>query len=339
MPRNKKYQTEFCVNSFGSLCVLAQQDGLRKLEQSGFNEENPCHIYMIARRPRIMIDPTSIRIERDYIYGQFLIQEGGEITSEKFAISNLAGRNLRFECPYPHTEYFFYDEKDAVLASGKTALLLQSLQGDFSKYLSLEVLYVGQSYGVEGVRSAPQRLQNHSTLQEIYAEAIRKTPDKEIWLVLWGFTPTVLLGIDGISKTFDKSDDEDNLHIRKFYNDFISEQQLINFTEAALIRYFEPAYNQIFKNTFPNPAHSTYSDCYNLDIYSVNVELQTEEINCQLYSPKVAPKWVHLASFILHNSRERKSYSTQLYPTPLGDGLLTMPRLDRKVLALFLCPS
>jgi len=293
---------------FGSLCVLAQQDGLEKLDRSGFGEENPCHIYMIARRPRIMIDPDSVRFEGELIYGQFLIQEGKDVIPEQFVFQNFIEPNLRFDCPYPHTEFFFYDEKEVLVSSGKAALLLQTLNNkDYSKYSSLEILYIGQSYGVEGVRSAPQRLQNHSTLQGIYAEAIRRTPDKEIWLVLWGFTSLAMAGIDGISKIFEKTDEEDDRHIERFYKDFISEQQLINYTEAALIRYFEPEYNQTFKNTFPNPAHKTYSECYDLDIHSVHVELQTEEINCQLYSPKIAPSWIQFASFNLHDPEERKS--------------------------------
>lgn len=311
---NKKYPTEFSINMFGNLCILAQQNELKELEHSDFNEENPCHIYIIARRPRIMIDPSSIKFEGELIYGQFLIQDGKEIISEKFVLQNFIGPNLRFDCPYPHTEYFFYDEKESLVSSGMAALLLQSLTGNYSKYLALEVLYIGQSYGVEGVRAAPQRLQNHSTLQGIYAEAIRRTPDKEIWLVLWSFEPLVMLGVDGISDDLEKTENEDDQHIERFFKDFVSEQQLINYAEAALIKYFEPEYNTTFKNTFPNPAHSTYSECYDLDIHSVHVELQTEGINSQLYSTKVAPRWIHLASFGLHDIKERKSILNAALP-------------------------
>ena len=76
----------------------------------------------------------------------------------------------------------------------------------------------------------------------------------------------------------------------------ITEQQQINFTEAALVRYFK------------HPAHKTYSQCYDLDLNAVNVELQTEEIMCRLWSPSVAPSWTHFAMLNFTPLRSEKAY-------------------------------
>ncbi|MCK5171805.1 MAG: hypothetical protein KAR47_00325, partial [Planctomycetes bacterium] len=88
-------------------------------------------------------------------------------------------------------------------------------------------------------------------------------------------------------------------------NTDITEQQQVNFTEAALIRYFQPPYNKIYKNSFPDPAHSTYSECYDIDLNMVCVEVQTEDLMLRLWSEHVEPKWIHFCSFPLHSREDR----------------------------------
>jgi hypothetical protein len=88
----------------------------------------------------------------------------------------------------------------------------------------------------------------------------------------------------------------------------INEQQKINFTEAALIRYFEPPYNKVYKDSFPNPAHVTYTECYDLDVNAVCIELQTfEKANFCLYSEKARAAPWHMQNFPLHSPQDRKS--------------------------------
>ena len=179
-------------------------------------------------------------------------------------------------------------------------------------FLDLKVLYIGQSYGVEGARTAPDRLKSHSTLQGIYAEAITNNPDSEIWLALASFNQINITMIDGRTK-FSKeelaADDERRPKIIDKLNwEGINEQQKINFTEAALIKYFQPKYNVVYKNSFPNPAHKTYLECYELDINSVAIEMQTAEmINCCMYSDIIEKAPCHLHHFLLNSEEDRKS--------------------------------
>ncbi len=63
-----------------------------------------------------------------------------------------------------------------------------------------------------------------------------------------------------------------------------TEKQRINFTEAALIRTFLPKYNKEYKDTFPNPAHKSYSECYDLDLNAIIVETDTSHVRRWLYS-------------------------------------------------------
>ena len=291
---------------FGAGCALLQQEHLGNLAGTPFNN-HPCHIYLIGRRPRVAIIPESIQFKNGSISGEFAIQRGASSDKHKFSAAHEFGTDeLKLECPYPHSEFKIINAAGQQIFRSKAAFLVAILGPDFWTLLDFEVLYVGQSYGEDGDRSAPDRLQNHSTLQSIYAEAIRLSPDIEIWISLWSFEASLLASFDGITKTYGTTPEQDEKHRKNVLRIGITEQQKISFTEAALIRYFQPEYNVAFKDTFPSPAHKTYAECYDIDLNLVSAELQTEQLRCRFWSPKVAPAWVHFAKFHLHSPEERR---------------------------------
>lgn len=301
---HRKYISEFGLNMMTDYIALLQQEHLHQIDDSDFKP----HIYLVTRRPRITLVPESVIVTEEKVQGRFQKQVKDQFVSIPFEIKNYFGSaKVSLLCEYPYTEYAFIDESGNKLACGKCALLLSTIDPKLLHHLDLEVLYIGQSYGKAGERIASGRLRNHSTLQGIYAEAIKNSPDQDIWLVLSTFEALMLASFDGRHKEYGTSFDEDTEHIHKITHTDISEQQKINFTEASLIKYFQPPYNTIYKNSFPNPAHSTYSECYDIDLNAVNVEVQTEYLGIRLWSEIVKPKWVHLCSFPLHSSEDRKS--------------------------------
>ncbi|WP_159820013.1 hypothetical protein [Colwellia sp. 20A7] len=300
---NRKFVSEFGLNMLNGLRLLLQQEHLSLIDQTGIKP----HIYIISRRPRISIVPESIKCEGDLISGIFRKQIKDTFEEIPFKTNNYLGTtDLTFKSEYPYTEYEVIDNKtQKLLANGKSALLLAKLNPDYQAHLDLEILYVGQSYGVEGARTAGERLKKHETLQGIYSEAIRKSPDQEIWLFVSEFEEILLASFDGRHDEYETTEDQDNTHIKNVLNNEMTEQQKINFTEAALIRHFQPPYNKIYKDTFPNPAHKTYSECYDIDLNMVCVELQTDELAFRFWSENVPPNWLHFCSFPLHSKEER----------------------------------
>ena len=87
----------------------------------------------------------------------------------------------------------------------------------------------------------------------------------------------------------------------------ISEKQKINFTEAALIQYFEPQYNKDFKGSFPSSKHKSYSECYNLDVKALTVELDTSEMTRNIYTKKTGRKEYHIKMFEFNSDEDRIS--------------------------------
>ena len=106
----RKYFTEFGLNMVSTFSALLQQDHLDKLEASGFDDTYPCHIYMVTRRPRVMLDPTSVLFEEKWVSGTFNIQKGIRLEAHEFKVPNhLGASNVTLECPYPYTEYIIRD--------------------------------------------------------------------------------------------------------------------------------------------------------------------------------------------------------------------------------------
>jgi len=315
----RKFATEFSVNMVG-LCVLVlQQDDFGMLENPAVRErleEDPCHIYMIGRRPRIIFDPDVFKISNDTISGCFLVQRGMQFDRYVFEAENLVDQDdLLLECPFPHDVLFLRGPNGDLLHRSKASLIAKYIGAtDLREQLHLEVLYIGQAFGADGSRTAPDRLQSHSTLQAIYAKAMSRFPDQEIWISLWNFQPLLISSIDGRWNQYETSLEEDDAHIDQVFGTPLSEQQEINFTEAGLIKYFQPEFNKVYKDVFPSPAHSTYSQCYDLDLNSLTIEVDTEDFGAMFWSLHAPAEWHHLISFQFHSESERRSMFDVLIP-------------------------
>jgi len=310
----KRKPSEFAVNSFASMMSVLQYDDLDMISsQNIFNEDYPCHIYMICRRPRVIIVPEMFQSVDDSLSLTFNIQKKDGFEKREVKVNNPFGTDQALiETKYPYNTFVLKCKGDEIII--KSASLLQNFprhhfEGDF---LDLEVLYIGQSYGIDGARTAPDRLKKHETLQAIYAEALQKNPDQEIWLLLLSFEQIGISMFDGRTKFSEDEIEKDKPRAFEFFKAFsnggITEQQFINFTEAALIRYFRPPFNKEYKDTFPSPAHKTYKECYDLDINSVCFELGTiDSINIMIYSDQIEKCPIHFGNFLLHSKEERVS--------------------------------
>ena len=304
----RKYVSEFGIHvNATAICVVTQnqlnnRDAIVKVLGPDFRP----HIYMICRRPRVYIDPETFVVGPDTVKINLVKQMGYERESFSLEVPNQLGPDIRLRTEYPYTEFWIDGVNGENLMHATVAAFMADI-GLHGEDLDLEVLYVGQSYGKDGDRNAIDRLQAHATLQSIYSEAVRRSPDKEIWLVLLSFERYLIGSLDGSEKAPLMTEDEDSAHIHNVIHNPITMQQEINFTEAALIRYFRPDYNEIFKDTFPSSGHTTYDQCYKLDLNHLGVEIQTESIHSRLWSKAVSAQWTHIARFALHDEAERRS--------------------------------
>jgi hypothetical protein len=296
------------MNSFGLSMVqdyfyiLKQQqfELLEKvLEQTLGNRRPKFHIYMIVSRPRVSFDVNSLHASGQIIQGRYKVQEQDKFSYVpfRFVADKRLGdlKSATIECSYPFDEIVVRQGNQVVLKGLAGLLLLES--GHSSIANDLKVLYVGQAYGESGEREATTRLSNHSTLQKIYSET---PPDKEVWITLWRFNRNSVMFLP--PEDYDPNNTE---MFERYFNhmlapkEFVSESHEINITEAALIRYFQPRYNSTFKYNFPSKGHLTYSQCYQLGLDYVGVELNTSNMNMNLWSDVVRAGHEHTILFSL----------------------------------------
>lgn len=283
--------------------------------QELFNDGNPCNIYFVLRRPKVTVDPHSIKIEKRRARFKLLIhvkEQTGEV--------NLccefpkAKSKIEYFTKYPYNILAFRDQKQALMVTRPSTLLDSNLVIDNiqTEDLDYEILYIGQAYGKDGKRTAIDRLSSHETVQKIYTHTSNQHPDSDIWIMLTNFTQQSMMittGSDLIKVNEEDSKLENEKIEHLFENDglLISDKQKINFTEAALIKYFEPKYNIEFKDNFPSLKHKSYSECYNLDIKALTIELDTSEMIRKIYTEKTGRKHHHQKMFEFNSDKDRMS--------------------------------
>ena len=170
-----------------------------------------------------------------------------------------------------------------------------------------KILYIGQAFA-KGERTAFKRLQSHSTLQKILA---KETQDKfhEIGILLFLYTnpPTLLHMMNGGTSP-EISGKEDIAHMNTVLTKKYDIRENISIIEASLIKYFSPIYNTQFKGQYPSVSNSHLTTAYSLDFNAIITEVDTEDIQLNIYSDTVTPNYHHIAQFDLFSQEKRKSF-------------------------------
>ncbi|POP78432.1 hypothetical protein CXB38_21725 [Pseudomonas syringae] len=312
----RKFVTEFglgYMNSYTSMTTAHQL--IRGGEMSSIDQENlaKCHIYIIAARPAPYFKPENLKHESDTLSGSVYYRIDGKEHEIPFGGYRwkLEHEAAKIECKYPYREIRSYNpdgkEGTYVPASALTLMYLREDESGANDLNRYEVLYLGQAFG-QGNRSAMERLKSHSTLQKILAMTNHDYPDREIMIFMYQFeNDQVFTSIDGRAKDADNSP-KNEARLMNTINNPPNKQQKIGMIEAGLIRFFQPHYNKIFKIKFPSTKHKVLKSCYDLDVTSLIVELDSTDLNYFLYSPTVSARDHHIAKLDLVASQNRYSF-------------------------------
>ncbi|WP_243055744.1 hypothetical protein [Pseudomonas sp. BP01] len=313
----RKFVTEFglgYMNSYTSIVTAHQLLLGGDIDPADQENLNKCHIYIIAARPSPYFKPEKLKHENHMLSGSVCYRIDGvehEIPFEGYPWK-LDGNDFKVECKYPFREVVScnLDGKKGDTYVPASALTLMYLREDDRGACDLnryETLYVGQAFG-QGNRSAHDRLKSHSTLQKILAMTNHDYPDKEIMIFMYQFeNDQIFTSIDGRAKDADNSD-RNEMRLMNTIRNPPNKQQKIGMIEAGLIRYFQPRYNEIFKIKFPSTKHKVLKSCYELDVTSLIVELDSTDLNYYMCSPTVAAKNHHIVKLDLVSSKERYSF-------------------------------
>lgn len=309
----RKYFSEVILNLFTDDVLMISPDQLhRSIVMSDKNASRlaDCHIYIIGRRPALSIDPLTFSYCDDIAEGKLIVQDGETQRFVAFRVSmQLGGDEVKVAVDkYPYRQLVTMNVSgDIVRCIPAMALPVYGWVDDIS-VRDFEVMYVGQAYG-DGSRFAMDRLRSHSTLQRILTDTLSKRPYDELALFLVSYAPYRLISsLDGMNNDAEISDERDHEHWIDLHTQILPEKMQIGLAEAALIRYFQPEYNEIYKANFPRDDQKILEKCYRLDFCGLVLEINTEEINTPLYSKYVKKGVHHIAKFDLHDLEARRSF-------------------------------
>ena len=246
--------------------ILSLDEGLRKRVAE-------CHIYMIGKRPRLYVEPSSIIIHSNGFDARFIFRKGNSTLTLSDQISweelNLTPREIIEvrASKFPHNYLELIGPSGAIQDTIFPSLNAQAIEHAPEWIKDLEIVYIGKGGNRDsGTRSAIDRLEAHSTLQRILAEVTREEPENELFIVLWQFTPPKYM-FPLPSNVKLPSAQEAKRQMLEISSKKISPETEMAFIEGALISYFKPWYNEMLKESFPHPQMKIIRELLEMGLY------------------------------------------------------------------------
>jgi hypothetical protein len=310
----RKFISEHAVNICSARWMMtsAQQlmsDGVMSPE----NKEvaDLCHIYIITKLPRFSFNPVTTKHADGRLSGHLQYRISGVLREVEFNIEFplLDGAVRAGLSGYPHSELQTFDGNGNPIRylPAHAVAFGSRVRMERTELNELEVLYVGQAFG-DGDRSAFERLRSHSTLQKILADVQSSYPDDEVYLATFEYDHYRLITMMNGMVQAEESQEADSARFYSIIDNPLSEYQQICLVEAALIRYFGPKYNAIYRDSFPSKSHKILEQCYQLDFSGLVVEIDTEELYFSLFSDPAESSQHHICQFDLVADEGRQSF-------------------------------
>ena len=282
------------------------------------------NIYVVARRPRISINPKSVTLNNSAqtIDGVFSVNLGFEIKEVPFSYPNLFSAPItglgELEYPYDHLRFVVANRMPVQI---RIHDVIRFSETSLQPHSDLFVEYVGQSFGEDGDSDAVARLigktgkQGHGSLQKVLADINASNPESEVYLLLYSYTFYKKFMIAGGCLMPEISLDEAPDRFDRLLDARVSREERIDLIEAALIKHFQPKYNDTYKKTFPQKSHEILNVLFDLDITGLSTSLSTEEHNIRIYSKVVEPSNQHCARYPIVQESQRASFFDVAFPS------------------------
>lgn len=309
----QKYFSEVTLGLCNESVALLRPSDINKVRNDPMTpiHTKNAHIYAIGKRPRLSIKPNSLHQDSNYVYGVLHRHIDGERLSRDFRLARtlLNPEAVNFGVSkYPHNKFLALNSKGKEIHILPVTLFIPHILTPFDPWGDVEIIYIGQAFGKAGERSALDRLKDHSTLQKIQADVLSNEPDMEIVILLFNYDHPLRFSIhDGIGKPRITSEQDEQHYLRVLRTD-IRYSDITTLAEAGLIRYFQPHYNTVYKDSFPTSDMKSLQQCYDLDLLALSVELNTEDIYINTYSHKTSCREHHMTKYDLHSDAERRRF-------------------------------
>lgn len=241
----RKYLTEiaFTLSSQGTLLIHPKDISKLDKERDEIRElAEDCHIYIIAKRPRLRFVPNSITWSDGVTNGKLAYIDAGDLKEIDFTMQGEPALDIVY-APYPHRTIDLTKDGEVIYTLPAHLMPNMFMTTDTPSVHDLEIVYIGMAYG-DGDRSAKDRLKSHSTLQQVLADMSADEPDAEALIVMVQYAPPLaIMHFDGRDRSLDPEADRDPVSDMRSAEKLINRRVETSLAEAGLIRYFQPRYN------------------------------------------------------------------------------------------------
>lgn len=320
MPKFRLHTLEGALELFSAEPFVFRSSELYQIDHQLRSELERYNIYLVARRPRLSLIPSSILVDpkQNIISGviEAHLRESKEHLVFKASIPNAIQIDSLRDQEYPFDLLRCWAKGNCHL-NFRLHDILRLSNKDYSPITDMFVEYVGQAFGEAGERDVIDRLigntgkDGHGSLQKVLAEVNANHPDQEVHLLLYSFEfhKRIIFG-GGCSGTPEPnySFSDQSKRFEQFYEAEITRKTRINLAEAAIIKHFAPKYNDKYKRTFPLHTHKILERLHELDITGLHFTLSTKEHNVRLFSQTVPPSDEHCGHYPISKDEDRITF-------------------------------
>lgn len=266
-------------------------------------------IVLFCRRPRFSFDPEFFYVDGERVSGKLLCRIDGENRSIPFSLVIPLGENEKsfVLAPAPHSEIHIingHGETARVLSAHVLSQHPEILRQE-SWVNDLEVLYAGNVYE-KGNLSAFERVRSNKALQELLVEMRKALPDDDIIVYAFEYLPYDLVPLLGnLMPQGLQAQDARFLSIKDHP---LNEFRKTCMEQAALIDYFQPAWNARDRQTTNPESEKVFQSCEVLDFSGVVIEISTVRSHFRLYSKTVPPMHHHMNILDLSDPAKRADF-------------------------------
>ncbi len=214
------------------------------------------NIYLVVRRRRIYLDSYEFRLDERTVHGFFLVPSEEGYLRVPFLydlneVSIATDESIEEVAIAVNGTAMIVTTQSRIVTIAAHVIIANAMSMLESEDTDMDVLYVGQSLGKTGQRTAIDRLLAHTTLQRILAESSTHLPEYEILLLLYRFEHgrTMISNAGDFNVESLASKAKDSLHFDRLRDVQLKRNEVVSLSEAALINHFKPHYNMQLKST------------------------------------------------------------------------------------------
>lgn len=316
----RKFLAESALILGSERLAFTSTSGIKIIRDNQFLREDVegTNIYVIAKRRKIRLHQPSLRDDTYCLRGDFRVsaKDGSELIP--FEYRPVDGKRISaFELRENPEQKIGLLYGDYSHESYPIFSFIQMCAVDLDPYLNLEVLYIGQAFGKTGKRLAVDRLSNHRALKRIQNDISEREPENEVFVLMYRYgTQKNFMSTEGDPNLIPQaSAQEESDNFRRMMKQSVDRRLRIYLTEAALIRYFRPHYNEIFKKTFPSRKHLIVRKALEFGYSALAVEIDSTLIKSQLWTPTLSKPntailnpFIQFAQYSLCSDQDRETF-------------------------------